>query len=527
MDWLADRVDTLAKQASEITLYDVKSVVNKAKAYALNLTEYEQKVREATNDDPWGASSTLMQDIARGTFDFQLFNEIMPTIYSRFTEKEARQWRQIYKGLVLLEYLVKNGSERVIDDARSHLSLIKVLRNFHYIDEAGKDQGINVRNRAKELGELLSDLDRVRQERRKAKQNRNKYTGVGNDGSGGGGPSFTSASGSRYGGFGSDTFNNGGSDSYGGSSGGGGFSDSRGSAPQDFEEYDAGDDEEHSNSHSHAQSQPSRSSTMASSSTSSSRSKPTPTTPKPAPAPAPKQPEVNLFDFDDDEPLGGPVAVQTSPPPPPKPTANLFSNVPAVSAAASLDGKSPFPPFLSSLDDENSFLQLVRTRLDDFDDFQSAVPSPAPTPSAPVRQTAPPSSSSQNVFSMLNQQPQRPSAPSASSFSPPGYPSSTPSVAPTSSVFSRPAATPSAQPKPAPSSGGGADFSDLFSFTSTPSASASGGAKAAGQKQSMAEIAAQKRQDSLFASSATANKNNNGFGGASNGGGGDGWDSLI
>jgi hypothetical protein len=40
-------------------------------------------------------------------------------------------------------YLVKNGSERVIDDARSHLSLIRVLRNFHYTDENAKDQGIN------------------------------------------------------------------------------------------------------------------------------------------------------------------------------------------------------------------------------------------------------------------------------------------------------------------------------------------------------------------------------------------------
>lgn len=106
------------------------------------------------------------------------------------------------------------------------MSLIKVLRNFHYTDENGKDQGINgassrgtfptfeltavglsVRNRSRELAELLSDLDKVRQERRKAKANRNKYTGVGNDGSGGGGgPSFQSASGSRYGGFGSDSF---------------------------------------------------------------------------------------------------------------------------------------------------------------------------------------------------------------------------------------------------------------------------------------------------------------------------------
>jgi hypothetical protein len=47
-------------------VYDLKSAVNKAKAYALNLTEYETKVREATNDDAWGASSTLMQDIAQG-----------------------------------------------------------------------------------------------------------------------------------------------------------------------------------------------------------------------------------------------------------------------------------------------------------------------------------------------------------------------------------------------------------------------------------------------------------------------------
>ena len=29
------------------------------------------------------------------------FNEIMPTIYKRFTEKEARQWRQIYKVTII------------------------------------------------------------------------------------------------------------------------------------------------------------------------------------------------------------------------------------------------------------------------------------------------------------------------------------------------------------------------------------------------------------------------------------------
>jgi epsin len=58
-------------------------------------------------------------------------------------EKEARQWREIYKALQLLEYLIKHGSERVVDDARSHISTIKMLRNFHYIDDKGKDEGVN------------------------------------------------------------------------------------------------------------------------------------------------------------------------------------------------------------------------------------------------------------------------------------------------------------------------------------------------------------------------------------------------
>ena len=43
----------------------------------------------------------------------------------------------------MLEYLVKHGSERVVDDARAHMATIKIMRNFNYIDEKGKDHGIN------------------------------------------------------------------------------------------------------------------------------------------------------------------------------------------------------------------------------------------------------------------------------------------------------------------------------------------------------------------------------------------------
>lgn len=50
---------------SNLTFYDIKSFYTQAKNYALNISEIEAKVREATNDDPWGTSSTLMQEIAQ------------------------------------------------------------------------------------------------------------------------------------------------------------------------------------------------------------------------------------------------------------------------------------------------------------------------------------------------------------------------------------------------------------------------------------------------------------------------------
>jgi epsin len=134
------------------------------------------------------------------------------------------------QALQLLEYLVKHGSERVVDDARSHISTLKMLRSFHYIDEKGKDQGAIgnvflraisqlyvehshdyylVRNRAKELVELLADVERIRQERKKAEANRSKYVGTGNDG-------FSFGGSGRYGRFGSESLGSYSGD-YGGS----------------------------------------------------------------------------------------------------------------------------------------------------------------------------------------------------------------------------------------------------------------------------------------------------------------------
>ena len=97
-------------------------------------------------------------------------------------EQDKKAWRRVYKSLLLLDYLVKNGSERVIQATRDHLYDMRALEHFAYVDEKGKDQGINVRQRSKELMELIQSDERLREERKKSKKNRDKYVGVSSEG---------------------------------------------------------------------------------------------------------------------------------------------------------------------------------------------------------------------------------------------------------------------------------------------------------------------------------------------------------
>ncbi|CAI4558292.1 CPA_1a_G0031210.mRNA.1.CDS.1 [Saccharomyces cerevisiae] len=166
--------DTLAN----MSLYDAKKYFRKAQNVVFNYTEMEGKVREATNNEPWGASSTLMDQISQGTYNFREREEILSMIFRRFTEKAGSEWRQIYKALQLLDYLIKHGSERFIDDTRNSINLIRILETFHYIDSQGRDQGINVRTRVKALIELLSDDNKIRAERKRARETAKKYKGV-------------------------------------------------------------------------------------------------------------------------------------------------------------------------------------------------------------------------------------------------------------------------------------------------------------------------------------------------------------
>ncbi|XP_067313573.1 clathrin interactor 1a [Pseudorasbora parva] len=164
-----------------LNMWKVRELVDKATNVVMNYTETESKVREATNDDPWGPSGQLMGEIARATFMFEQFPEVMNMLWTRMLKDNKKNWRRVYKSLLLLAYLIRNGSERVVTSAREHLYDLRSIESYHCVDENGKDQGINVRQKVKEMIEFVQDDDRLREERKKAKKNRDKYIGVSSD----------------------------------------------------------------------------------------------------------------------------------------------------------------------------------------------------------------------------------------------------------------------------------------------------------------------------------------------------------
>ncbi|KAK3860164.1 hypothetical protein Pcinc_033777 [Petrolisthes cinctipes] len=162
---------------------NVSGLRRNLKNIAHNYTDAQVKVREATSNDPWGPSSTLMSEVADLTYNVVAFTEIMQMIWKRLND-HGRNWRHVYKALVLLEYLIKTGSEKVTDQCKDHIFIIETLKDFQYVEE-NKDQGMNVREKAKALATLLKDDERLRNERVRALKAKERFaqsvSGIGSD----------------------------------------------------------------------------------------------------------------------------------------------------------------------------------------------------------------------------------------------------------------------------------------------------------------------------------------------------------
>ncbi|KAJ4906553.1 Clathrin interactor EPSIN 2 [Raphanus sativus] len=153
------------------TVRDLKREVNKK---VLKVPGIEQKVLDATSNEPWGPHGSLLADIAQASRNHHEYQLIMGVLWKRLSDT-GKNWRHVYKALTVLDYMVGHGSERVIDEIRERAYQISTLSDFQYIDSGGRDQGSNVRKKSQSLVALVNDKERIAEVRDKASANRDKY----------------------------------------------------------------------------------------------------------------------------------------------------------------------------------------------------------------------------------------------------------------------------------------------------------------------------------------------------------------
>lgn len=88
--------------------------------------------------------------------------------------------------MVLLDYLIKCGSDKVAQQCRENIYSIETLKDFQHVEES-RDQGLNVREKAKQMVLLLHDEERLKNERARFLLTRKRFiqngSGISSDGS--------------------------------------------------------------------------------------------------------------------------------------------------------------------------------------------------------------------------------------------------------------------------------------------------------------------------------------------------------
>ncbi|PSN32613.1 hypothetical protein C0J52_20697 [Blattella germanica] len=163
-------MEVMRRQREDMQV-NVAGLRRNIKNLAHNYSDAQVKVREATSNDPWGPSSTLMSEIADLTYNVVAFTEIMQMVWKRLND-HGRNWRHVYKALVAQQ-------------CKENIFAIQTLKDFQYFEES-KDQGLNVREKAKQLVILLKDDERLRNERARALKAKERFaqaaSGFGSDG---------------------------------------------------------------------------------------------------------------------------------------------------------------------------------------------------------------------------------------------------------------------------------------------------------------------------------------------------------
>ena len=124
-----------------------------------------------------GAHGALLQALGDMSHNGEDLATILRIVQMRL-DNPPKGWRMMYKALILLEFLLIYGSERVAGhvggDGPLHTRLQFLSSSFVYVDEMGRDCGQNVRLRSDKVLALTGDPGRLEAKRHEAAEGRKR-----------------------------------------------------------------------------------------------------------------------------------------------------------------------------------------------------------------------------------------------------------------------------------------------------------------------------------------------------------------
>ncbi|GAA5883313.1 hypothetical protein JCM1840_005315 [Sporobolomyces johnsonii] len=140
-----------------------KSIVRATKN-VFGYSDVESATRDATSNSPNGPSPLQLETLAEWSFNELDCIQIVTMLDKRLNDK-GKNWRHVFKTLLVIDHLIHFGSIAVVNYFKRNIYIIKTLKEFQYIDDNGLDQGLNIRQKAKDVSNLLLNDERLRRER--------------------------------------------------------------------------------------------------------------------------------------------------------------------------------------------------------------------------------------------------------------------------------------------------------------------------------------------------------------------------
>ncbi|XP_019180501.1 PREDICTED: epsin-3 [Ipomoea nil] len=187
-------LNKIKKQAS----YFLHEKYKTARLFLTDATQAELLAEDATGNDVGTPDNITMTMIAEASYESEDYWKIVDVLHRRLDEIDWMQWRQLYKSLVLLEFLIIHGPDDLGTEFLCDVEIIKELGSFKYRDERGFDWGLMMQRKSERILNLLQDDDALKQARLKAQRISGEIHGFGSSTSPAPSPSSSSSSSSSW-----------------------------------------------------------------------------------------------------------------------------------------------------------------------------------------------------------------------------------------------------------------------------------------------------------------------------------------